>query len=142
MKETDLILETLGSMRSDARYGSAHLNVIHAEDFSKIRPVLDRILATIPMTGALTDEQWDTIFVVLANSIRWNWETTTTVLHMKAELARCAAPAPPKQQTKQDAVEKPGPDISERLARLEHQVAVILDASQAAEEAENGSSCV
>jgi len=43
---------------------------------------------------ALTDEQWDTILVVLANAIRWSWVPTTTVMHMKAELARRPAPAP------------------------------------------------
>jgi hypothetical protein len=48
-------------------------------------------------SGALTDEQWDTILVVLANAIRWSWVPTTTVMHMKAELARRPAPAPEPQ---------------------------------------------
>jgi hypothetical protein len=55
-------------------------------------------VASILEPGALTDEQWDTILVVLANAIRWSWVPTTTVMHMKAELARRPAPAPAPQQ--------------------------------------------
>ena len=55
---------------------------------------------------ALTDEQWDTILVVLANAIRWSWVPTTTVMHMKAELARRPAPAPEPHQDDAAVVEE------------------------------------
>jgi hypothetical protein len=58
---------------------------------------LKAALASIPEPGALTDEQWDTILVVLANAIMWSWVPTTTVMHMKAELARHPTPAPEPQ---------------------------------------------